>query len=177
MLLGGLLGATGKGSLAASRQPVWKVYAIRYATVPAFPVRALVAEADNTRTLDIAMMFWLLKAPEGRCVLVDAGFYRQAFLDSSKPADYVRPSEALQRFGLPPDSMSDLIVSHIHRDHLDGADLFPNARIWIQREEYEYYIGDGGAPAHEGIDSDLENMKRGFGGKAANHGAGGHTAL
>jgi glyoxylase-like metal-dependent hydrolase (beta-lactamase superfamily II) len=138
---------------AAPRAPAWRVHAIRYATIPAFPVRGLVAGADSTRRLDIAMMFWVLEGPGGRRVLVDAGFYRQKFLDSWKPADFLRPSEALQRFGVPPDSVTDVIVSHVHWDHLDGADLFPNARIWIQREEYEYYVGPDGAPAHAAIDS------------------------
>jgi len=137
---------------AAPRAPAWHVYAIRYATVPAFPVHELVAGADTVRKLDIAMMFWLLDAPP-RHVLVDAGFYRQKFLDSWKPADFVKPSEALQRCGVAPDSVTDVIISHVHWDHLDGADLFPNARIWIQKEEYGYYVSDSGTPLHAAIDS------------------------
>ena len=145
--------AAGARIFAAPRAHAWQVHAIRYATIPAFPVSALVAGADSTRKLDIAMMFWLLQGPEGRRVLVDAGFYRQKFLDSWKLAEFVRPSDALARFGVPPDSVTDVIVSHVHWDHLDGADLFPNARIWIQREEYEYYVGPDGIPAHAAIDS------------------------
>jgi len=121
--------------------------------VPAFPVRYLVAGADTTRTIDIAMMFWLLEGPAGRRVLVDAGFYRQKFIDSWKPKGFVRPSEAVQRFGVSPDSITDIIVSHVHWDHLDGADLFPNARIWIQRAEYEYHVGGDGTPLHSAIDT------------------------
>jgi len=142
-----------RGAVAASRAPVWEVYALRYATVPAFPVRYLVAGADTTRTIDIAMMFWLLEGPAGRRVLVDAGFYRQKFIDSWKPKGFVRPSEAVQRFGVSPDSITDIIVSHVHWDHLDGADLFPNARIWIQRAEYEYHVGADGTPLHSAIDT------------------------
>jgi glyoxylase-like metal-dependent hydrolase (beta-lactamase superfamily II) len=138
---------------AAPREPLWHVYAIRYASIPGFHVSDLVAGADTTRTLDIAMMFWLLEGPGGRRVLVDAGFYRQKFLDSWKPADYRRPSDAVQSFGIAPDSITDVIISHIHWDHLDGADLFPRARIWIQREEYAYYVGADGVPLHSAIDT------------------------
>ncbi len=138
---------------AAPRAPVWQVYALRYATVPAFPVRYLVAGADTTRKLDIAMMFWLLEGPARRRVLVDAGFYRQKFIDEWMPADFVRPSDAVERFGIPPDSITDIIVSHVHWDHLDGADLFPNARVWIQRAEYEYHVGPEGMPLHAAIDT------------------------
>jgi len=129
------------------------VYAIRYATVPGFPVYELVTGADTTRKIDIAMMFWLLKGPGRKCVLVDAGFYRQKFLDSWKPADYRRPSDALQSFGVRADSVTDVIVSHVHWDHLDGVDLFRNARVWIQREEYAHYVGDDGAPLDAAIDT------------------------
>jgi glyoxylase-like metal-dependent hydrolase (beta-lactamase superfamily II) len=153
-LFGAWLAALGGGEAsAASRAPVWQVYALRYATIPAFPTRALVARADSTRKSDIAMMFWLLEGPAGRRVLVDAGFYRQKFIDSWKPAEYVRPSDLVQRFGIAPDSITDVIVSHIHWDHVDGADLFPQARVWIQRAEYEYYVGGDGTPLHAAIDT------------------------
>ncbi len=52
-----------------------------------------------------------------------------------------------------PADVSDVIISHVHWDHADGVDLFPNARVWIQREEYEYYVGDDGLPRNRGIDS------------------------
>jgi len=140
-------------SAAASKPPVWEVYALRYATVKDFPIAALVAGADTTRKGDIAMMFWLIKGP-GHRVLFDAGFYRQKFLDEWKPAEFVRPSEVVQRFGIPSDSITDVVISHIHWDHLDGADLFPRARIWIQRAEYEYYVGAvDGFPLHSAIDT------------------------
>jgi glyoxylase-like metal-dependent hydrolase (beta-lactamase superfamily II) len=131
----------------------WSAYAIRYATVKAFPVAGLVAGADTTRTLDIAMMVWLLDGPPGRHVLVDAGFHRQKFLDSWKPADYSLPSDAVRRAGVDPDSITDVIVTHVHWDHLDGADLFPRARVWIQKAEYDYYVGPDGRALHRTIDS------------------------
>jgi len=138
---------------AAPRAPAWRVYAIRYATIPAFPVRYLVTGADTTRTLDIAMMCWLLDGGPGRHVLVDAGFYRPKFLDEWKPAGFVRPSDAVRRVGLAPDSITDVVISHVHWDHLDGADLFPNARIWIQREEYTHHVGADGMPLNPAIDT------------------------
>jgi glyoxylase-like metal-dependent hydrolase (beta-lactamase superfamily II) len=149
-----LVGAAGpSGAPRPARDPVWRIHAIRYATLPAFPVRALVTGADSTRKLDIAMMFWLLEGPGDRRVLVDAGFYRPKFVASWKPADFVKPSEALERTGVPAASVTDVIISHVHWDHLDGADLFPNATIWIQREEYDYYVGPDGTPARPAIDS------------------------
>ena len=145
--------ATSTARTTAAETATYQVFAIRYATLRSFPVRYLVAGADTSRRSDIAMMFWLLQGPGGRNVLVDAGFYRRKFLDDWKPAEFVRPDEAVRRFGVRADAISDVILSHIHWDHADGVDLFPNARVWLQREEYDHYVGAAGEPLHETIDS------------------------
>jgi glyoxylase-like metal-dependent hydrolase (beta-lactamase superfamily II) len=120
------------------RAPLYQVYAIRYATVKNFPVAALVEGAPKSEHTDIAMMFWLVRGG-GRNILVDAGFFRERFLKSWKPVDFIRPSVAIGKLGLKPEDITDIIVSHAHWDHMDGIALFPRARIWIQKAEFDYY--------------------------------------
>jgi len=122
-------------------KPTYEVYAIRYAVIPDFPVAALVKGADAARKLDIAMAVWLVKG-NGRNVLVDAGFYREQFFKQWKIKDFVKPSDALADVGLKPEDITDVIISHMHWDHADGMDLFPKAKIWIQKDEYTYYTGE-----------------------------------
>jgi glyoxylase-like metal-dependent hydrolase (beta-lactamase superfamily II) len=155
--LAGSAPATAAQTAATARDTAYQVYAVRYGTLAGFPVNGLVAGADSTRSMDIAMMVWLLKGP-GRVVLVDAGFYRQKFLDQWKPAAFTRASEALAPLGIAPGDVTDVIVTHVHWDHVDGLDLFPNARVWIQRAEYEYYVGDDGRARHRAIDPDDAKM-------------------
>jgi glyoxylase-like metal-dependent hydrolase (beta-lactamase superfamily II) len=126
---------------SAIAQPAYEVYAIRYATVKDFAVSGLIAGADKSRKMDIAMMVWLIKGP-GRNILFDAGFYRDQFMKQWHPAEYTKPSEAISKLGLQPDDITDVIISHIHWDHADGFDLFPKAKIWIQKDELEYYAGE-----------------------------------
>jgi glyoxylase-like metal-dependent hydrolase (beta-lactamase superfamily II) len=137
-----------------SRQPVpaYEVYAIRYATVKSFRVSGLVAGADTSRRMDIAMMVWLLKGPAGRTVLVDAGFQRDDLIQRWKPAEFVPPNEAVARAGVKPEDITDVIITHVHWDHLDGANLFPKARIWIQKEEYEHHVDIDGKSIDRSID-------------------------
>lgn len=137
---------------------MYEVSAVRYGTIAAFPVRALVAGADSTRAMDIAMMVWALKGADGRIVLVDAGFYRQKFLDQWKPAEFVRPSDAVATMGIEPDDVTDIVVTHVHWDHMDGLDLFPSARVWIQQAEYDYYVSDDGTARQLAIDPDDAKM-------------------
>jgi glyoxylase-like metal-dependent hydrolase (beta-lactamase superfamily II) len=136
-------------------KPTYEVYAIRYATIRDFPVAALVEGAERERKLDIAMVVWLVRG-NGRNILFDSGFYRERFLQQWKPVDFVKPSEAIARLGLKPEDITDVVLSHMHWDHADGADLFPKAKVWVQRDEYAYYTGDAWQPGgkHGGIDAD-----------------------
>jgi len=87
------------------------------------------------------MFVWLVRGG-GRNVLVDTGFYRPQLFSAFKVADYVRPDEAVARAGVRSDEVTDVVLTHMHWDHADGADLFPNATVWIQRDEYAYYTGE-----------------------------------
>ncbi len=118
----------------------YSIEAIRYGTIPQFPVSGLVVGAPPSERMDIAMMFWLIRG-EGRNILLDTGFYRQAWMDQYKVTDYIRPDAAVRLAGLEPGQITDIILSHAHWDHMDGIDLFPDATIWIQKEEYAYYTG------------------------------------
>ena len=121
--------------------PPYEVFAVRYATLKDFPVSGLVRGADPARRMDVAAMFWVIKGG-GKVILFDSGFYREQFMKQWKPADYEKPSLAVGRLGLKPEDVTDVVLSHIHWDHADGFDLFSKARIWIQKEELEYYAGE-----------------------------------
>jgi glyoxylase-like metal-dependent hydrolase (beta-lactamase superfamily II) len=139
--------------MCSQQVPKYEVFAIRYATIPDFQVSQLVAGADRARKLDIAMMVWLVRAP-GRIILFDAGFYREQFFKQWHVTDFVKPSESIARMGLKPEDITDVIISHMHWDHADGLDLFPKAKIWLQKDELEYYAGEGwqSRRTHGGID-------------------------
>jgi len=136
-------------------KPQYEVYAIRYATIPGFPVAGLIKGADPARKLDIAMVVWLVKG-NGRNILVDSGFYREQFFKQWTVKDFIRPSEALAPLNLKPEDITDVVITHMHWDHADGMDLFPKARIWLQKDEYTYYTGEAWQQkgTHGGIDKD-----------------------
>ena len=138
-----------------ARAATYEIYAIKYATIRNFPVSSLIKGADPARKLDIAMMLWLIRAGD-RNILFDSGFYRPQYFKSFDVADYVRPDEAVKRAGVKPEDITDVILSHAHWDHADGADLFPKANLWMQKDEYRYYTLDAWQPGgkHGGIDRD-----------------------
>lgn len=142
--------------LQAGSPVTYDAFAVRFGILPAFPVSSLVAGADRDRRLDIPVMVWLLQGSNGRKVLIDSGFYRQKFIDQWKPRDFRTPAAAVAAAGVAPEAITDIIISHAHWDHVGGADLFPNATIWIQREEYRYYTGEAwhARTTHGGVDAD-----------------------
>ena len=148
-------GPTGDRRRGASGA-TYDALAIRFGILSAFPVASLVAGAERERRLDIPVMVWLLKGADGRTVLIDAGFYRQKFLDQWKPRDYRTPAAAVAAAGVAPEAITDIIISHAHWDHVDGVDLFPKATVWIQRDEYRYYTGEAwhARNTHGGVDAE-----------------------
>jgi len=140
----------------------YRITAIRYATISKFPVSSLVVGAPEGDTLDIAMVVWLLQG-DGRNVLFDSGYYHKTLSKRFNVTDFIRPDEAVKLAGVEADEITDIIISHAHWDHMGGIDLFPNATVWIQKEEFEYYLGpawqEGGN--HGGIDpEDLHSLVR-----------------
>ena len=141
----------------------YEVYAVRFATIANFPVASLVAGADRARRMDIAMTIWVLKGNDGRIAVVDSGQYTVK--------DYIKPSDAIAPLGITADRVTDLVISHMHWDHAGGIDLFPSARIWIQKDEYDYYTSDAwqSQRTHGGIDPEdvLEIVRRNTQGKVS----------
>lgn len=141
----------------ATQEPRYEAFAIRYATIPNFRVSGLIAGADTSRRMDIAMMVWLLRG-QNRTVVIDAGFQRPDFIQRWRPEGYVKPSDAVAAAGVAPEQVTDLIITHIHWDHFDGAELFPKATIWIQREEVEHHVDSTGKVLDRAIDAQDAQM-------------------
>ncbi len=139
LVAAGVVGAFGDLS-AIEESPVYEAYAVRYAKLPDVPVAFLVQNAEPGRKVDLAMTLWVLKGPDGRIVLVDAGLYRPKVLKEYEGiSEFTRPDKALEKLGIKPEDVTDVVVTHMHSDHADGVDLFPKAVVWIQKDEFDYY--------------------------------------
>jgi glyoxylase-like metal-dependent hydrolase (beta-lactamase superfamily II) len=132
---------------------IYEVYALSYGVYPGFPVSALIAAADKSRKIDLQMMVWLVKGG-GKNILVDTGCYHENVVKGKGIKNLIKASEAVAKLGLSPADITDVIITHMHWDHADGMDLFPNAKIWIQKDEYTYYTGAAWQPdgKHGGIE-------------------------
>jgi glyoxylase-like metal-dependent hydrolase (beta-lactamase superfamily II) len=153
----------GLGAFMTALPPAdYTIEVIRYGTIPGFPLSSLVAGAPRSERIDIPLMFWLIRG-DGRVILLDSGFHRESWIDQYKVTDFLRPDEAVRLAGVESARVTDIILSHAHWDHMGGIDLFPNATIWIQKDEFAYYTGPAWQKGGQsgGIDpEDLVNLLR-----------------
>ena len=116
----------------------YEVLALKFATNGRVAISSVATGVTSKDSLEICYMFWLLKGKNGKKILVDAGFTDTTDMPGLK---YTRPEVMLQRINVKPDEITDIIITHPHRDHINGIDLFPNAMVWMQTEDFNYFVG------------------------------------
>jgi glyoxylase-like metal-dependent hydrolase (beta-lactamase superfamily II) len=115
----------------------YEVYAVKYSEGWKIQAKDWVLGANPDDSINVCNMFWLIKGQNGKNILVDAGF-----IDSlNRNKNYVRPDSVLQRISLFPEDITDIIITHPHNDHIGGINLFPKAIVWMQKDDYDYFIG------------------------------------
>lgn len=117
----------------------YQVFALKFNDGRNVLAQNWVVGANPKDSLRVCNMVWLLKDKNGRNILVDAGF-----IDTSKTGikNYVRPDLVLKRMNLYPSDITDIIVTHPHYDHIGGINLFPKAKVWMQKDDFDYFVGE-----------------------------------
>lgn len=120
------------------QESVYDVFALKYSGPGKKWGASEIAVGATTRdTIESSSIIWLLKGNNGRMVLVDAGL-----TDTAKytQLNYTRPDLVLKKINVEPEDITDLIVTHPHFDHIGGIDLFPNAMLWMQKDDFVYFM-------------------------------------
>lgn len=121
---------------------LWEVYALKYARNPARLRRDnFIMDDDHAAPMPIEFFVWMLVQPDtGRRILVDTGFDRAEAAARGREIER-DPTEVLDRWGVPRETLSEVIVTHLHFDHAGGLDRYPNARFHLQAAEMAYATG------------------------------------
>lgn len=153
-----LLAAWCAALLGAAATPRYTIQAIRFANSPHDSVAEMVIGAPEDERVDSVYVIWMIRGG-GHTVLFDSGFHRARWFKEWTIEDYVSPAEAVRLAGVTPEQITDVVISHAHWDHLGGIDLFPNAAVWIQKDEFGYYTGAAWQPGGDHSEIDPEDVQ------------------
>ena len=87
---------------------------------------------DEVKMVPIVLSIFLIKNGE-RNILVDAGCETMQGLQT---ANFDGTVAVLERMGILPQDITDVIITHAHHDHIECVKYFEQATIYIQCEEY-----------------------------------------
>jgi glyoxylase-like metal-dependent hydrolase (beta-lactamase superfamily II) len=115
------------------------VYAIRYGHHPRPAAENYIGGDPHDVIQPLDYFVWAIVGAAGT-IIVDTGF--DTTVGERRGRQIVTPvPNALKRIGIAPESVRDVIVTHLHFDHSGNCDLFPNARYHLQDREMEYATG------------------------------------
>jgi glyoxylase-like metal-dependent hydrolase (beta-lactamase superfamily II) len=122
-----------------SELPNYEVYAIRYATRAARRSENFIGGDPHDGPMPLDYYVWAAIGPD-RSYVIDTGF--TAEIAAKRKRDYLRcPIESLKLIGLEPTRVKDVILTHLHYDHVGSFDKLPAATFHLQESELHYAVG------------------------------------
>jgi glyoxylase-like metal-dependent hydrolase (beta-lactamase superfamily II) len=118
---------------------VYEIYAIRYGHLERTASHNFIGGDAHDGPMPLDYYVWAIVGAE-RSFLLDTGY--DAATGAARGRELVRPVEAgLAAIGIEPHDVRDIIVSHMHYDHVGNHELFPAARYHVQDDEMAFCTG------------------------------------
>ena len=119
--------------------PEFELFAIRYARRDAQIRDHFIGGDPHDGPMPMDYFLWLAKGAE-RTVVIDAGF--TAAVSARRGREFLRdPVDALGLLGVDAATVKDVILTHLHYDHVGNFDRFPAAEFHLQEPELAYATG------------------------------------
>lgn len=118
---------------------VYEVYAIKYAHHQRNASENFIGGDPHDGPMPLDYYVWLVRG-DGRALVVDTGF--SAATAARRGRNHLRcPTEGLRLLGVEASVVSDVVITHLHYDHVGNFDLFPAATFHLQDDELNYATG------------------------------------
>ncbi len=118
---------------------LYRIKPLKQAEITA-PLGVTIMLGDMTKFVNAPVYVWYIEGGNEK-ILVDAGIdepkngFVHGFPVSGGGEKGLR--KALEEVGVKPEEIDILILTHLHFDHVACATMFHNARIYIQKKEWE----------------------------------------
>jgi glyoxylase-like metal-dependent hydrolase (beta-lactamase superfamily II) len=125
----------------------WTVTAARYGTLATtlrdvYHRYSAYGEPDGPARLDY--FFWIVRDDDdGETILVDTGFHPDIARRRGRTC-LIEPAAAMAALGVTPDTVSRILLTHLHYDHIGNLDALPDAELLVPARELEFWLGPFG---------------------------------
>jgi len=117
----------------------YEVFAIRYATRDAKRTNHFIGGDPHDAPMPMDYYVWLIRNSE-RTIVVDTGF--GAEVAAKRGRTFLRqPKEGLALLGVDADTVKDVVITHLHYDHVGTFTDFAEAKFHLQDDEMSYATG------------------------------------
>src|SRR5215471_19502585 len=119
--------------------PEYEIFAIRYATRAARRTDHFIGGDPHDGPMPMDYFVWVIAGAD-RIFLVDTGFTAETA--ARRKRQFLRcPIESLRLLGIEPESITDVVLTHLHYDHAGNFHKLPNARFHLQERELAFATG------------------------------------
>ncbi len=119
--------------------PTYELYALKYGHHQRLRSTNFLGGDPHDGPMPMDYFVWLARSAD-RTVVIDTGF-SPAGANRRKRQLLRSPAEALGLLGVDAAQVRDVVITHLHYDHIGNFDLFPAATFHLQDREMHYATG------------------------------------
>jgi len=128
--------------------PVYEVHAVKYAHLPRKAWEVQITPDPHDADFPMDYFVWVAipldevgnRAIGGKPVVIDTGFTAQVGQKRGREVKR-NPADLLGDLGIDAREVEDVIITHLHYDHVGNWDKFPKARFHLQDKEMQFATG------------------------------------
>ncbi len=119
--------------------PNYEIYAIKYARRDAKRPMHFVGGDPHDTPMPMDYFVWLVRNAE-RTIVIDTGFTQS--MAEQRKREFIRtPADGLALMGVKAAEVKDVVITHLHYDHVGTFQDFPAAQFHLQDDEMSYATG------------------------------------
>ena len=130
---------------AEAALPEYEIYAAKYGGPLVLKVAIVLWLVGWNEDGPINYYVWAIKAKDGEITLVDTG-PSPAQGAARKVPGFVDPIEVVARIGATADSVSRVVITHMHWDHVGNIEgywrAYPKAKFYVQKRDFDFCVKD-----------------------------------
>jgi len=117
----------------------YEVYALKYAHHERNANQNFISADLHEGRMPMDYFIWIIRNAD-RTIVIDTGFGRE--VAEKRGREFLRcPVTSLALLGIDPQKVRDVVITHMHYDHVGNFELFPEARFHLQDREMSFATG------------------------------------